>query len=297
MNKPTIWIGNQLYAERELLLLKLNETKLQLDKAGYSWKMIIVENDHTFTGNSKPYYYSDIWSKEEDFKPFESNIVCFKMQGFGTEQNNSENAMRCDFCQKRAIAQGFDLADPDDICVLTDLDEIPDFRSILNFFNNDLNRINKIYTLQIRLFYYAYNCKALFEDDRVTIFRKKDFKGVDAHRAGPSMGVERIWIPSSGWHFSYLGTPEFVRNKISNFGHSELNTPQVQANIENAIKNCTDVYGRPGCRFTIIPLDSTYPEYLLNNKELYSHNIREFIKPSEPVIKNMSFNDLILRKI
>ena len=269
--QPKIYIGNQFYNESELLWLKLNEINLQLSKYNIEFSMVLVENDHTFTGNPKPYLFDEL-KETEKFLPFKDNIIHIKMNGFKDSELNSENAMKNDFIQKRKIAEGFNYAEPEDICVLTDLDEIPDFRSIFKFFNNDLNNIDKIYTLQIKLFYYYYNCKAMFEDDRVTIFKRKHFRGVDEHRAGEVMGVPRIWIPNSGWHFSYLGGTEFVKNKVSNFGHSELNTPEVQANIEKNIKSLSDIYGR-GVSYKVVPLDDSYPEFFLNNLSKFKHNL------------------------
>lgn len=276
MNKPTIYICNQLYNEKELLWLKLEEINLQLSKYNYNWKMIIVENNFTFTGNSKPYYL-DEWIKEPNFAKFENNIIRIKMQGFGKEQINPSDAMKNDFIQKCAVESEIEKIDENDIIVISDLDEIPDFRSIFNYFNNDLNNIDNNYTLQLKLFYYYYNCKAMFEDDRVVITKKKYFKGVSASRAGETMGVPRIWIPNSGWHFSYLGGTDFVKNKISNFGHSELNTPEVQANIEKNISQLTDIYGR-GLSYKIIPLNDDYPEFFLKNIGKFRHNIYNDLK-------------------
>lgn len=272
MKTQKIYIANQLYNERELLLLKLNEISLQCKKYNIEFCMIIVENNKTFTGNDKPYFYDDIWKYETEFLPFKDNIIHIKMEGFGKDEINPAEAMTNDFIAKRKLAEGFDLAEPDDICVLTDLDEIPDFRTILKFFKNDLTNIDKIYTLQIKLYYYYYNCKAQFEDDRVTIFKRKDFHGVDEHRSGPVMGVQRIWIPNAGWHFSYLGGVDFIKNKIQNFGHQEFNVPQVIDNLESNIKQLKDIYGR-GCGYYIAPINESYPEYFLNNFNKFKHNI------------------------
>jgi beta-1,4-mannosyl-glycoprotein beta-1,4-N-acetylglucosaminyltransferase len=265
--KPTIYIGNQYWREEELLFLKLNEFALQLKD--YNWKIIIVENDKTFTGKNKEYNFDKIKDTNK-FSKFKDNIIHIKMNGFGAEELQN-SPMQNDFIQKRAMIEGFKNAKDNDILVICDLDEIPDFRTILTYFNNDLNNIDKIYSLQIRLYYYYYNCKALFEDDRVTICKKKDFKGVDEHRAGPSMGVPRIWIPNAGWHFSYLGGTEAVKTKVQNFGHSELNTPEVISGIEENIKNLKDIYGR-GCSYRIVPINNTFPQFMLDNINLFKHN-------------------------
>jgi beta-1,4-mannosyl-glycoprotein beta-1,4-N-acetylglucosaminyltransferase len=148
----------------------------------------------------------------------------------------------------------------------------------LSFFDGDLSRIDKIYTLNLKLYYYYYNVKASFEDDRVTVSKKKDFKGVSAHRAGQSMGVPRIYIRNGGWHFSYLGGLEQVRTKIQNFGHSELNTVVVMDRLEENFRRLEDPYGRIGCVYTVVPIDQGYPEYFLNNLGKYRSNIYNDMK-------------------
>lgn len=279
--KPTVWIANQFYNENELLRLKLEETNLQLSRANYDWKMIIVENNLTFARRPKPYYLDELM-KEDNFRKFEKNIVRLKMDGF-----DSNDDMTNDFSQKRYLVKGIEEAEEDDIIVLCDLDEIPDFRGILKYFNGDLSKIDKIYTLVLNLFYYSYNNLALFRDDRVTVFKKKNFMGVDAHRAGESLGVPRIWIPNGGWHFSYLGDINFIRNKIMNFGHSEFRTPEVMAALKNRYDRGEDPYGRPWARFKIVPIDDSYPEFMLKNIDLFSHNIK--VKPISP----MSFDSML----
>jgi hypothetical protein len=53
-------------------------------------------------------------------------------------------------------------------------------------------------------------------------------------------------IPNAGWHLSYFGDEKFIKNKIENFGHQELNIADFtdENNILNRIKNQKDLYNR-----------------------------------------------------
>lgn len=53
-------------------------------------------------------------------------------------------------------------------------------------------------------------------------------------------------IPNGGWHFSYFGDVEFIKNKIRNFSHQEFNNSTYLNDyiIKNRIKNSVDLYGR-----------------------------------------------------
>lgn len=283
MKQPTVFITNQFYNEAELLDLKLNEIGLQLEKYNIDWKMILVESTETFTKKPKDLYYAN--NKEK--YPYNDKIINYTINGkelFLPTNSPMEN----DFIQKRYVTKGLEeYAKSDDIVIVCDLDEIPDFRKIIPFFGNDLNNVKEIWTIQLALFYYSYNNFASFRDDRVTIFPYKLFQGIDAHRGQTNrkwMQLDKDNIITTGWHFSYCGNAEFIHNKINNFGHSECNRPEVHANLEENIKNNTDPYGRP-FSYPIIPIDlnspqirNFYPEYFCNNIEKYRHNIRGEIK-------------------
>ena len=55
-------------------------------------------------------------------------------------------------------------------------------------------------------------------------------------------------IPRGGWHFSYFGDVEFIKNKIRNFSHQGYNSPKYLDNdaIKTAIDDMSDLYGREG---------------------------------------------------
>ncbi len=58
---------------------------------------------------------------------------------------------------------------------------------------------------------------------------------------GPAQGIN-----NGGWHFSYFGDIDFIKNKIQNFAHQEFNNPKYLDNkkIEEQIRNCDDLYFR-----------------------------------------------------
>ena len=75
---------------------------------------------------------------------------------------------------------------------------------------------------------------------------------------------------NGGWHFSFLQTPEQILNKIKSFSHGEFNINNVNEKIieEKILKN-EDIFGR-GIKLKKTLLDSSYPSYILENKEKFS---------------------------
>ena len=53
-------------------------------------------------------------------------------------------------------------------------------------------------------------------------------------------------IPNGGWHLSYFGDYEFMKNKTENYSHQEFNLSNFTdiAKIEERVKNGKDIYDR-----------------------------------------------------
>jgi beta-1,4-mannosyl-glycoprotein beta-1,4-N-acetylglucosaminyltransferase len=88
-----------------------------------------------------------------------------------------------------------------------------------------------------------------------------------------------IFVDNAGWHFTYMGGREAVRNKIESFGEQSLNLDWVKNGLENSINNAIergrDLYNRP-CKFWIEPISyETHPKYLVENQDKFSAYIRK----------------------
>ena len=53
-------------------------------------------------------------------------------------------------------------------------------------------------------------------------------------------------IQNGGWHLSYFGDINFIKNKLQNFSHIEYNTQQFRDNdhIKKCILDCKDLFNR-----------------------------------------------------
>jgi hypothetical protein len=79
-------------------------------------------------------------------------------------------------------------------------------------------------------------------------------------------------IPDGGWHFSYFGNVQFIKNKIKNFAHQEYNNENVLGNadqIYDSIEKGKDFLGRyfGGGLFELIEIEDNI-ENLPNNYEM-----------------------------
>jgi hypothetical protein len=89
---------------------------------------------------------------------------------------------------------------------------------------------------------------------------------------------KRIWPcvihENGGWHFTYMKSPEDIRKKIMAFSHTEydLNEFTSLKSIKSRIESIKDPYDRD-YQLKIVEIDDSFPEYISNNKNKYSHII------------------------
>jgi len=228
---------------------------------------VIVESTHTHVGNPKPLFFEE---NKQKFVQFSHKIVHIIVEDLPFKAPNinyqkSEQWLNEHF-QRSAINRGFDeiSLDDEDYVMVSDLDEIPD--------PNVLKRIRDgtkiISAAKFGMDLYYYNLVSKFENlvwNNSIILSYKTFKelGVSCQQ----LRFHRCeCIYPAGWHLSYFGDVKFIKNKIKEFGHVELNRPEVTTdeNIEESIQNSVDVFHRPSEKIVRIPIsENSYlpPQY------------------------------------
>ena len=114
-----------------------------------------------------------------------------------------------------------------------------------NIKNN--NRLDDIYYLEMDLYYYNINCKYNNKWFQPKILNYASYvKYNNPHEIFRLLYVKII--KNGGWHLSYFGNIEFIKNKIRNFLHHEeynndfiLNDDRIQKQMQNG----DDLFGRP----------------------------------------------------
>ena len=160
-------------------------------------------------------------------------------------------------------------AKDDDIVITSDADEIinPYVLEDLDWFDPDQH-----YVAWQRAFYY--NLNSLYQENwlgsRLCSLKRLKTTTVDRHRQEHPSAYK---IEHGGWHWSFFGDADNFRLKIQSYEHTENNTESVRESAEDQIKNGLDPFGR-SFPITIVPLDDSYPEYVLNNQEKYSEYIK-----------------------
>ncbi|MBQ6515635.1 hypothetical protein IJI31_00485 [bacterium] len=264
------------FDEFDLLEIRLNYLSDIVDK------FVLVEMGQTFSGNEKPFYYEENKSRYEKFA---DKIIHVKVEDYPFVDNLSEYD-KC-WCrenyQRDCILRGLNNAEDDDIIMISDVDEIPS-KNAINSYNNG------IYGMRQRCMSYYLNCEKVsdlkwdkgtkicemeillypgfdIEEEIGARYTQKGFPTYVRFYTGPV-------LLNGGWHFSYLGGSEAISKKIKSFSHQEFNneTYTDEKEIERKILAGEDLFGR-GDVYKAIPIDETFPDYIVNNQEKYKHLI------------------------
>ena len=257
--------GFIFYNELELLSYRLKVLDGIVDY------FVIVESTHTFVGKEKPLIFRDNAAQYAEYSHKIIHIIVDDMPyihpnidiSAGDQWKNEE-------WQRNAIAAGFAKvcgSDPlceSDILMITDLDEIPDPNTLRRIKYSDtqdsLTDIG-ISILHMDLYYYNLHVRYTEKWYWPKILTYKGYQELN-QSCHAIRGITNCpHIAEGGWHLSYFGDCEFMKNKIESWSHQELNNSDTTdiANIADRVKRGVDLYNRSYVLFHNIPIrDNKY---------------------------------------
>lgn len=205
---------------------------------------VLVESTLTFSGDNKELYYHN---NKHLFEKYNDKIIHIIVDDLPNKDITKDAWVR-ERKHRNSIDRGIhklNLDDNDIICIC-DLDEIPD-RRILNIFKNIQKIENIPYALEQDMYYYNLTCRARNKWYHPKLINYYTYKNIF------NMNCENIRICQSfyiikngGWHFSYFGNVDFIKNKIKHFSHQEYNNEKYlnDEKILQQIKVCGDLFFR-----------------------------------------------------
>ena len=283
------------FDENLVLELRLN----LLDK--YVDYFVIVESKYNHKGEAKKLNF-DI----KKFKKFEQKIIyiiydqqpsdLYKFEKEDTKRDIDSkyifNAYKRENAQRNLISQGLKNTSPDDLIIISDVDEIPNLEKI-NF-----NKIkNEILVFRQDMFYYKFNLKLSnfkwtgskackmkklispqwlrnIKDKKFAFYRFDTFFSSTKYR-------NLKFIEDGGWHYTNMKNAKEIEHKLKSYlHHHEFEANHINLEqIEKIIKNKKAIYdvnadkrqGKFGEGPQLIKINSDeIPNYLKNNPQIYS---------------------------
>ena len=236
--------------ELEVLRIKLHEMGPWVDR------FVLVESAATFSGQPKPLRFDE--AARAELEPFLTKISHVVIDRFA---DHVTSAWAREFHQRdQAIVALRNLCGPDDLVILSDVDEVVDRRALEAF-----EREAAPLALSVFRFFLNYRlagqqeCKAV-----VCRARHLERWGSSLLRTVLVPGLLNWRVPDAGWHFSSAGDAEDIARKLASYAHEENNRPDNEARYRRVIERLREGELEPGCERCAL---DTLPPYVAEDRE------------------------------
>lgn len=260
------------FNELDLLEIRLNELDGVVDK------FVLVEADRTFQNTKKPFIFEE---NKERFSKYLHKIIHIKLTKYPLfiPVINPFSPWKIEFFQRDSVVKGLIDCKPDDIIMISDVDEIPNPEVIKNQLDKG---VNKIYGLKMDMFMYYLNNKLIYDGGSnmskeeskdgiwhctallpYKLLKKKPYRIRKTIMRTKRRGEVYEIIPNAGWHFTYVGGAKKIVEKLESFSHTEYNLDEFKDinKISELIKKGKDLFGRD-LEFEVIDFSYNLPNYL-----------------------------------
>lgn len=248
------------YNELDLLELRLQEN---FDKVDI---FVICEAPLTFKGSSKPLFFRD---SRQRFGPYIDKIRYITAD----DMPRQASAWEREFFQRNAIKRGILDANASDIVIVSDCDEVPSpaaldyLREHDGYFSLDMPMYQFYLNMMAveagwnKVFAYSYSLSDAIPDySRIRQIPDKVFEQFSGtnHK-----------INAAGWHFTFLGGVERIRQKIQAYSHAEKWQQSMlkAGNADRQMRLLKDVGGGKFLRYCAI--DQSFPKTVVANYEYF----------------------------
>ena len=258
------------FNEFDLLEIRLNLLDKVVDR------FVIVESSRTFQKTPKPYNLEEHWDR---FKTFHHKIEYIKVDYFPNwfYKFRSPNPWDYDNFQKDQIKHGLTSCQPDDVIILSDLDEIPDPLKL-----QQLTMTTKpIVFEQLHTYYYLNLLELNDHNDKPKYWYgtvMMPYSSFKSFRKGRRLRDFRKFgtsvISDGGWHFGYLGGVKKIKEKFLSYAHTEHKTDELlnEDYILDCINSMKPIHEGAG-RLKKCTITDFLPEYIQSNTLKYKELI------------------------
>lgn len=215
---PRVFVGLTYFDEIEHLQAQLELLEYVVD--GF----IVCEGTHTHQGKPKPLHLDGVDLPD-------TVIRCWADLSTHAEPWDRENAQR-DYIgyYVRAMLDIEQVFAPDDILIVVDVDEIVN-PGVVKYLPHALDVAEGPVALIMRMLYYGLS----WEDPAPWLHpRAMRIRDLPPSLSALRVGVIDKAVAGSGWHISYVGSPERRAAKLRAYAHAEQNNPDTHALIATA---------------------------------------------------------------
>ena len=240
---------------------------------------LIVESPFSFQGNKKEMTFNNNKHLFDKYKIIHG--VYENLPYVGNVNGKRSRGKKNEWCSRDFMLTLLKDADPEDIILLSDIDEIPNMDSLckdlhlLEYENLHLLKHKNHHSIgtKMLLFYYYMNYLSTQAWSGTVACKLKNFN--KPHKVRKNRGYNAV--ENGGWHYSYLGGPERIINKMQTLGSTQLNQKKFTDinNIELCLTRIKDVYGRGSIKISKVDTIKYGPDCIGEFIKKYPHFVRE----------------------
>ena len=256
------------YNELDMLEFRLTELN---DVVDY---FVLVECIKTHSNKDKELYFEN---NKNRFSKFLDKIIHIIVKDNIPQTPCPQGPWDREAYQRYCIDEGIKKLNlnSDEIIIIADLDEIPDAKTVLDLKNN--NGLDGIYSLEMDLYYYNITCRYDKKWSQAKILNYGSYIKYNNPQK-IFRGLQNVSnMKNGGWHFSYFGDVEFIKNKIKTFLHHEDYDNDIILNDDRIIKqiqNSSDLFERTTDTFSYIDVNNN--TYLPHKYEEYKYFLNKY---------------------
>ena len=244
--------------ELDLLELRLDYLKDTVDI------FVIVEAKLTFTNKEKEKYYAYEYINKLPIY-LRKKIRYVQLNPFHFPEEIKKDPWKMEKFVRDSLLFGLSDISYFDFLWISDVDEIP-----------NKNKVFKLGRLSMFFSYYKMNLLKKFPWERFS----KAINGKHIFNRKPSFIRKNKWnngfkVNNGGWHFSFLMSPNMIREKVKSYSHTEFDKNEFISleNIQQSIKNKRDLFGRANEELYLERDLSFLPDIVVDNP----HSYKDFI--------------------
>ena len=245
----------------------------------YVDEFVICEATIDHAGNKK-----DLNFDIEKFKEYKSKINYFVVDDLPKEvkkfKKNWHPAHARDQFQRNALARGITHCDPEDLIMISDLDEIPNPEKISDFKDKDdfVCFVQNNYLLKFNLLNitepYWYGTR---------MCKKKNLRSPQWLREikARKLPFYKFYKPrfsrfihNGGWHFSSVKDAKGIYKKLNCYSEQQFNNRKYKdlSIIEKKILDKKDLFNR-NYDYKVVKIDESFPKFIYKNQEKFRNLI------------------------
>lgn len=227
--------------ELDLLKMRLHEMSSFVDK------FVLIESELTFQGQSKQLYFQE---NKHLFSEFSDKIIAVI-----ATLPTSNNPWDLEYASREALKSVLNMFPRDAIILHGDVDELMSKKlgNKLHYFIDD-----NIYALEQKMYSMAVDWKYPDWWQGTTVARVSSLDSISMLE----FRNHRIYGKKicDGWHFSWLGGPEYISRKAAAFSHTE---DEIQSYIKDMGERLFyEGFHVRGEKLIPVEIDNSYPEFI-----------------------------------